>query len=228
MLDLDNTLADRAGAVSAWLDEFCARLELDDSAKAWIAAADNDGYADRNAVFSEISQRFGLTESAETLVDDYRRRVVELAAPTDGAIDCLEALRAAGAQLAIVSNGSSGQQHAKIDKLGLRAMVDAVIVSGDLDIKKPDPRIFEAAIRECGREIKREIESEAAAGRSEAIWMVGDSALHDIVGAQELGFRTAWLHRGRTWDGQWSSPDITLDSLAELPGRLFDQPFADR
>lgn len=223
MLDLDNTLADRSAAVAAWLDEFCARNGLDEAARTWVTTADNDGYADRRTVFAGIRQRFGLDGSVESLVVDYRRRVVELAAPTPGAIDCLLDLRAAGARLAIVSNGTSGQQHAKVDKLGLRELVDAVIVSDDLDIKKPDRRIFDAAIEACGVAV-----AGGVGGDYEEIWMVGDSALHDIVGAAEIGLRTAWLHRGRTWDPALAAPDLTLDSLADFPAAVLDQPFADR
>lgn len=207
MLDLDNTLADRSGAVSAWIDEFCAERELGAEAAAWLHESDQDGYADRATVFAEIRRRFGLPEPVERLLGDYRRRVVELVRPVDGAVECLTQLRSRGCRLAIVSNGSSGQQHAKIDQLGLRDLVDAVIVSGDLAIKKPDPQIFEAAAEACG-------------GTAGEVWMVGDSPTHDIVGAAALGFKTAWLRRGRVWDASRYAPtvpDLSLDSLRPLP-----------
>lgn len=209
MIDLDNTLADRDGAVAAWLDEFCADYGLDESAKRWIIEADNDGYADRPTVFAAIRERFGLGPSAESLVADYRRRVVELARPTEGAVDCLIELRAAGATIAIVSNGTSGQQHGKIETLGLKPLVDAVIISGDLEIKKPDRRIFEAAALACGLDL---VTLDGRPG-----WMVGDSPLHDIVGGRDVGLRTAWLHRGRTWDAAVAPPDLTIGTLSELP-----------
>ena len=111
--------------------------------------------------------------------------------------------------LAIVSNGSTAQQHGKIDALGLRDLVDAVIVSEDLGIKKPDIGIFEAASRAAGEPLDRS-------------WMVGDSPLHDIVGASQCGAKTAWLHRGRAWPDLTPRPTITISSLVELLPALRD------
>ena len=208
MFDLDNTLADRAGAVVTWIDEFCAAYQLPADAGPWLLEADNDGYADRATVFEAIVDRFSLDESVEELLAAYRRRVVELVRPTDGAASCLTTLRSAGVTLAIVSNGSSGQQHAKIDHLGLRALVDAVVVSGDHDIKKPDRRLFDIAIESCRF-------SPPSSGAQD-MWMVGDSAVNDVVGPAAIGLRTAWLHRGRAWSHESAAPDLTLDSLVDL------------
>ena len=167
LFDLDNTLADRSGAVADWIDEFCATEGLGVEDAAWILELDDDGYRDRVDAFTQLRARFSLTDPVETLVGEYRQRIVQLARPVPEATNCLAQLRSAGHALAIVTNGSSGQQHAKIDTLGFRELVDAVIVSGDLGIKKPDPRIFELAAEQTGC-------------RLDDAWMVGDSALHDL------------------------------------------------
>lgn len=139
MIDLDNTFGNRAEAVAAWAERFCNGHELPEGTAAWILAADNDGYSARADVFTAIRSRYGLCDPIEELLGAYRADVIALAAPTEGALECLAALRLAGHIIAIVSNGSTKQQHGKIDLMGLRDMVDAVIVSGDSDIKKPDP-----------------------------------------------------------------------------------------
>lgn len=206
MIDLDNTLADRDGAVRAWINEFGAEHGLTDEDRGWIHRLDNDGYSNRREVFEAIRNRFALETSVDLLLESYQRRVVELIEPSTGAHDCLVELRAADHASAIVSNGSSGQQHAKIERLGFRSLVDAVSISGDLDITKPDPRIFQHAAAATGQ-------------RLDQARMVGDSAMHDIDGAQRIGVRTAWLRRGRSWDPTLSAPDLVLDSLSELlPG----------
>ena len=47
-------------------------------------------------------------------------------------------------------------------------------------------------------------------------WMVGDAPGPDVGGARLLGLRTAWLHRGRTWDGDdGPRPDVVVGSVAE-------------
>ncbi|MDH3705941.1 MAG: HAD family hydrolase [Acidimicrobiia bacterium] len=203
MLDLDNTLSDRAAAVGTWVDEFVVDRGLPDRERAWILDRDQDGYSDRRDVFEAIIDRYALADPIDDLLTAYQRRVIELSTPTPGATSCLQDLRAAGHVLAIVSNGSSIQQHGKIDALGLRDLVDAVIISGDLDIKKPDPRIFEAASSAAGLPLGQ-------------AWMVGDSPLHDVVGADRCEAKTAWLNRGRTWTDPTTEPTVTIGSLAEL------------
>lgn len=204
MIDLDNTLADRAGAVETWVDEFCDRWSLPDEAAPWILDQDNDGYSARAQVFQAIHERFQIDAPTEELLAAYQRRVVDLNRPLPGAVSSLQALRAKGWLLVIVTNGSSGQQHAKIDHLRLRDLVDGVVVSGDLGIKKPDRRIFDTAAAEFDVPLER-------------CWMVGDSPVNDVVGPAELGLRTVWLARGRPWPEELDPPTAVINSMDELP-----------
>jgi FMN phosphatase YigB (HAD superfamily) len=197
MIDLDNTLADRETAVRRWAQEFSHQRELPSDAAAWIAEIDQDGYADRRAVFEAIRSRHGLSDSIDQLLDAYRSRIVELTTPCEGARSCLTALRDDGHLLAIVTNGSSQQQHAKIDALELRSMVDTVVVSADR-------AIFELVANDLKAPLV-------------GAWMVGDSPTHDIEGPACIGMRTAWLHRGRPWGQRTTTPTVELDSLADLP-----------
>ena len=59
-----------------------------------------------------------------------------------GAGAILELLRGWGFKLGIVTNGSEKGQSAKIDVLGLRGLVDAVVISEIVGVKKPDPLIL--------------------------------------------------------------------------------------
>lgn len=207
MIDLDNTLGNRSTAVEAWIAAFVRERKLPAEAMSWFLDADNDGYRNRNEVFAEMRAMFDLDESAESLVANYRTNVVKHAAATPGAVECLHELRSLGWSLAIVTNGSSTAQHAKVDAIGFRQLVDAVIVSEDLSIKKPDRRIFEAAAEATGQTL-------------EGSWMVGDSALHDIVGASALGSKTAWVHRGRSWPVEHPRPTVELDDLTQLVDKV--------
>ncbi|MCP4968660.1 MAG: HAD family hydrolase [bacterium] len=130
-------------------------------------------------------------------------RVVQLAVPTAGAVDCLKAMRSRDWTLALVTNGSSGQQHAKIDALGFRDLVDAVCVSGDLGVEKPSPEIFELA-------------AEQASASLAGAWMVGDSPANDVNGGLSLGLKTAWVSRGRGWPNDLPPPTVSIGSRATL------------
>lgn len=207
MIDLDNTLVDRAGAVRAWADEFVAEHGLADDALARIVELDADGYSDRRRVFGALRTSFGLTPSVDELLAAYRSRVVELTEPADGATACLASMRARGWSVVIVTNGSSGQQHAKVDSTGLRDLVDAVVVSGDHGIEKPDRRIFELA-------------AERVSAHVAGAWMIGDSPENDVVGPARFDMRTVWVDRGRAWAHPDVRPDLVVGTLVGLADRL--------
>ena len=209
MIDLDNTLADRSGAVAMWIADFAAEHGLTSDDAAWITELDNDGYSNRADVFAAIKTRFELSSPVTDLLLSYQSDIVDLVGPVAGAHDCLTEMRTRGWQIAIVTNGSTKQQNAKIDHLGFRSMVDAVTVSETLGIKKPAAGIFEHAASLCGVKLEQQV-----------CWMVGDSAHHDIGGAQALGLSTAWIPRGRTWPVAQPSPEVIVRALASLPDQL--------
>lgn len=211
MIDLDNTLADRSNAVRTWVAHFAAEHDLSSSDALWITELDNDGYSSRVDVFTAIKARFELRTPVSDLLWAYQSDIVELVEPVAGAHRCLDDMRARGWQIAIVTNGSTKQQNAKIDHLGFRSMVDAVVVSETLGIKKPESGIFEHAVSLLGFDL---------VGRRRPCWMVGDSARHDIEGAQALGLSTAWMPRGRPWPTDQPGPTVVVSDLVSLPAQL--------
>jgi putative hydrolase of the HAD superfamily len=124
------------------------------------------------------------------------------------AVRALERWR--GVPLGLLTNGASCLQREKIAGSGLGDRFDAVIVSGDLGIGKPDPAIFLHAVERLGVDPKRAV-------------MVGDSYDRDVVGALMAGLRAVWLRRGDPAEpafGRPPAPRITsLDELDEVLGR---------
>ena len=110
----------------------------------------------------------------------------------------LAALREQGLKLGIVSNWDHRLPEL-LDRLRLAPLFDALVYSSDVGVEKPDPRIFEAALR------RLEVPPGAALH-------VGDGRLEDVEGAQAVGMRALHLTRGR------GAGD--LRDLAPLPGLL--------
>ena len=115
--------------------------------------------------------------------------------------DVLARLRAGGARLAVVSNWDVSL-HDVLERTGLRPLVDAVVISAELGVAKPDPAIFRAALGRLG----------AAA---EGAVHVGDSLEHDVAGARAAGLEAVLVARNGA-----AAPDgvRTVRSLAELVG----------
>lgn len=106
----------------------------------------------------------------------------------DGTIEALERLRSAGYRLAVVSN-SDGRAEEGLEAAGLRGYFEVVIDSQLVGFEKPDPRIFEAALRRM------------ALAPEEAIY-VGDIYEVDVVGARRARMAVVLLdplgnHAGR-------------------------------
>lgn len=210
MIDLDNTLGDRDAAVRTWISGFVAEQGGDANDASWLLDLDNDGYSSRIEVFQSIKDRFNIAAPVAQLVAAYQADIVQLTRPVSGATTCLADMRQRGWTIVIVTNGSTQQQNAKIDHLGFRAMVDGVVVSETLGIKKPSAGIFEHAAACCGLILEP----------GGTHWMVGDSPRHDIEGAHALGLSTAWVHRDRVWPENMPRPDVVVSDLSALPAQM--------
>jgi phosphoserine phosphatase len=168
--------ADEVRALRSWAPGF--RRE------AWRRALLDQG-VDDSALAEELGERFGVE----------RRARHELFPDALGAL-------AAGAPIALLTNGASCLQREKVAGAGLDGRFDAVVVSGDLGIGKPDAAVFRHTL--------------ALLGVVDAV-MVGDSLDRDIDGARAAGLGAVWLNR----TGE-PCPDgvVQIRTLAELPAAL--------
>jgi putative hydrolase of the HAD superfamily len=98
-----------------------------------------------------------------------------------GAISLLEHLKPR-LTIGVVSNGINEFQMEKIRLCDMEDLIDFTVFSEDVGARKPDGRIFEAALLK------------ADATPSEAVF-IGDSWPVDIVGATNYGIRAIWLNR---------------------------------
>lgn len=131
----------------------------------------------------------------------------------DDAIATLEQLKSAGYRMAIISNaGDDDDVQALVDNAGIRPYFEFVLSSAACGIRKPNPAIFELALQRLGLKA-----SQAA--------MVGDTLGADILGARNAGVQSVWItRRADTPDNRdhddTIQPDVTIDSLLELPKAL--------
>jgi len=102
-----------------------------------------------------------------------------------GARELLIELKRRDRRIAIVTNNIVSEQVAKLKRLELETLVDALVVSEAVGISKPDAGIFEHALAELGAD---------AAGAV----MLGDSWSADIEGALGAGLRAVWFNPRRT------------------------------
>jgi FMN phosphatase YigB (HAD superfamily) len=203
LVDLDNTLVDRASAFSLWATDFVRSLGRSDSEAAWLVAADRDGYEPRESLARAIKQRFETDLGVEALVKRLLYDHVGLMAIDPVTTDALTNARESGWRKGVVTNGTTAQQTLKIQTVGLEPYVDTVVISEAEHIKKPDPEMLHIAARRLGAEL--------AGG-----WMVGDHPAADILGGGAAGLRTGWVSRGKEWPREMAAPDLSAGTAAEV------------
>jgi putative hydrolase of the HAD superfamily len=111
----------------------------------------------------------------------YRSAYVAARQAIDGAAALLPLVRAR-ARVGIVSNNLLEEQRDKLRDCGLAPFVDALVVSEEVGVAKPDPEIFRVALKRLG------------VGADDAV-MIGDSWSADIDGAAAAGIRAIWFNR---------------------------------
>ena len=122
----------------------------------------------------------------------------------DDVHDVIETLRGANVPLALITNGASDTQRGKLRVLGIEPWFDAIVISGEVRVAKPDAAVFRLALDVLGVE------------RDDA-WHVGDSLRADVAGAKAAGLTAVWLNRrGHERQASDPEPDHEIRSLAEL------------
>ena len=95
-----------------------------------------DLVAARRTIFTRTLLSLGLKDLEPAVVDALARRYTALrdgaVKPFQGAVAALERLRGRGIQLALLTNGSSEKQWAKIRGFGLARYFDHIQVEGDV------------------------------------------------------------------------------------------------
>jgi putative hydrolase of the HAD superfamily len=206
LVDLDNTLVDRAGAVERWAREFAAARGGDDGDAQWLVAADRDGLEPRERFAGMIAERFGLDGQDEgAILAELRGGLVRELVPDDAVTQALRDARAGGWVPFVVTNGTVAQQERKLRHTGLDREVAGWVVSEGVGLRKPDPAIFRVAAARAGQSLA-------------GAMMIGDSAQADIGGARAAGVPAVWLHRGRPWPLTAFEPDHLADSFADAVG----------
>lgn len=141
-----------------------------------------------DAWFERLYRRFGdpavwkMYDDVETVLGELRRR---------------------GLTIGIISNWDTRLQ-AISDGLGLSRLVDFLVISAQAGVRKPDPRIFELALKKAGV-------------RPEEAIHVGDLPEEDAEGARRAGVRPVLIERKRRVTPKQYPEGLTVvSSLAEL------------
>ncbi len=211
MFDLDDTLLDRDAAIRLFAERLAARYagDLDpESADRLLLSFpewDQRGFRSRDAVYRDLADRLSWRQPSdpEDFLHFWFAVFPECAVPMAGLTEVLTALRCHGFPIGIVTNSTPRLQYPKIERLGIRPLLSTILISAEIGIEKPDPRIFQIGCQRLGSQPNHTL-------------FVGDHPILDIRGAKEAGLPAAWMSRGRTWEEPAFRPDLILQNLMDL------------
>ena len=93
--------------------------------------------------------------------------------------DTVDALRAAGVKLALVTNGAAETQRAKIERFDLAHRFEHIQIEGEFGQGKPELAVYRHALDKLGCDACD-------------AWMVGDNYEWEVVAPQKLGMCGIW------------------------------------
>ena len=148
-----------------------------------------DLHADPHALADSYTTNLGLCgkffDEAETVLNDLQRST----------------------KLGLLSNGVSETQRTRLQVHGFNKYFDAIVISGEFGVAKPNPAIFEEILTRLGT------------NPDDHILMVGDSLSSDMAGAKLSGISACWFNPSRIelpLDAEVDYVAYSLNDLLEI------------
>jgi 2-haloacid dehalogenase len=183
-------VSDLGGVLIDWNPRHLYRKLFDDEAameRFLSEVCDHDWNLcqDAGRPFAEAVAELAARHPEErALIEAYWHRWPEMiAGPIDASVEVLAELRQAGLELHALTNWSAETFGFARERFAFLTWFRSIVVSGEIGLIKPDPRIFELLLERTGRMAK------------DCIY-IDDSAVN-VVAAAGLGFDAIQFHDGR-------------------------------
>lgn len=157
--------------------------------------------------FEDLFAEIGVPLDAATFSQVYLEVLGRQAHLVDGALEVVDALRATH-RIAIITNGLSDVQRPRLAASPIAPYVEALVISEEVGVAKPDPAIFAIALERMGGPDPGDV------------LVIGDSLSSDIAGGVAAGIDTAWFNPTGARPPSGPTPTYEIARLAELPALL--------
>jgi putative hydrolase of the HAD superfamily len=154
--------------------------------------------------FREYFELLGITMDPADFSHVYLTALSRNSMLIDGALETVTVL-APHFQMALLSNGLAEVQKPRFDNSPLDRFFPVRIISGEVGLVKPDPRIFALTLERCGHTDKS------------TVLMIGDSVTSDMTGGVAFGIDTCWYAPLDKSLPEGIRPTYRIRRLSELP-----------
>lgn len=217
LFDLDHTLLDSdASEIAAYAhtmgtiglanpdDHFERYLRINHAMWAAVERGEISPSEVRHRRFQQFVDEVGISADPFAMADAFVWGLGAHGELYDGARDVLDQL-AGTTRMAMVTNGLSEVQRARIERLDLARYFDALVISSEVGATKPRPQIFDITFEQLGNPDKQ------------TTLMIGDSLTSDIRGGSDYEIDTCWFN----WRRQRAHPDLKIThEITDLPTLL--------
>jgi len=141
----------------------------------------------------------------------YHKEKIESISLYDDVEPCLNKLKKYNIKSAIISDGIPIKQYEKILRLNIHNLIDLVVISDEIGIRKPNPKLFTYCLEKFNLT------------GPETIY-VGDNLDKDVVPSNQNDIFSVYIHRGGKYDTYKSGtnipenkkPDFEIINLMEI------------
>jgi putative hydrolase of the HAD superfamily len=206
IFDLDQTLLDKNQSLINFSISQFERFKLDrlisereEFLEQFIEL--NNQIIPKTSVYEILAQKFTLDKQLyNDLLNDLDLNFPKYCVGFQGLEEMLNKLKGNGYKLGIITNGRGFYQRNKIESLGISNYFKNIVISGSVNMRKPDHSIFHLALKNMNSSVNTSV-------------FVGDNLKADIIPAKEIGMFTILKGNG---EKHIYSDSITND-LTEIP-----------
>ncbi len=159
--------------------------------------------------FKRLSDKLELGLDETDLAKAYMEHLADASFLYDDSIDLIETLNESF-RLAIVTNGLTLVQDKRIRKSSIAKFFETIVISEEILISKPDPKIFEHTLKELNFVDKSKV------------LIVGDSLTSDIQGGINFGIDTCWYNPKKVINKTSIKPTYEVSNFNELKSLLLN------
>ncbi|ATD56098.1 YjjG family noncanonical pyrimidine nucleotidase [Clostridium chauvoei] len=159
--------------------------------------------------FKRLSDRLDLSFDENIFAKSYMEHLANASFLYDDSIDLIESLNKFY-KLAIVTNGLTFVQDKRIRKSIISKYFDTIVISEEVLISKPNPKIFEHTLKNINHTDKSKV------------LIVGDSLTSDIQCGINFGIDTCWYNPNNIINETSIKPDYEISNFNELKSLLLN------
>ncbi|HAG43502.1 MAG TPA: noncanonical pyrimidine nucleotidase, YjjG family [Clostridium sp.] len=153
--------------------------------------------------FKRLSDKLNIDFDEVKFAKSYMKHLSFASFLYDNSMDLIESLHK-NYRLSIITNGLTEVQDNRIRKSAIAKYFENIVISEEVQVSKPDPKIFELTLNNMKYTDKSKI------------LMVGDSLTSDIQGGINFGIDTCWFNPDKITNKAGMKPNYEISNLMDL------------